>query len=68
MDIASYGLVLLSVLNDVSHASHVSPTGGPFAGLENARRPARIEQFWLGLGPAGSHAPASGIVVLRSEI
>lgn len=37
----------------------------PFAGLDKARRPPRIQSFWLGLGHAEALAPAEGIVVLR---
>jgi formylglycine-generating enzyme len=41
--------------------------GGAFEGLENARRPARIEPFWQGLGQATTHGDtASGIVALRA--
>ena len=40
----------------------------PYAGLERARRPQRIEGLWLGLGPASSSAPAGGIVVLRPSL
>ena len=40
----------------------------PYAGLENTRRPPRIQSFWLGLGPAGSRIPAAGIVVLRPPV
>ncbi len=41
---------------------------GPFAGLDHARRTPRIEEVWLGLGAAQSHAPASGIVALRPPL
>jgi len=42
---------------------------GPFAGLEKARRPPRIEAFWLGLPHATDHAStADGIVALRPPI
>lgn len=39
-----------------------------FRGLEHARRPARIEPFWAGLGKASERAPATGIVALRAPI
>lgn len=39
---------------------------GPFAGLERARRPARLEPFWLGLGPPEERRPSDrSVVALR---
>ncbi|MBX3205468.1 MAG: SUMF1/EgtB/PvdO family nonheme iron enzyme [Labilithrix sp.] len=47
----------------------VSPdlgTSGPFAGLERARRPPRVESLWHGLSqPTERAATASGVVALR---
>ncbi|CAN5921408.1 hypothetical protein BH11MYX4_BH11MYX4_61540 [soil metagenome] len=40
----------------------------PYAGLAAARRPPRIESFWLGLGSGVVRAPATGIVVLRPPL
>jgi len=40
----------------------------PFAGLERARRPARVEQVWVGLGRGAPSAPAEGVVVLRPPL
>jgi formylglycine-generating enzyme required for sulfatase activity len=62
MQTAAFGLILFSVLTDVSG------NGGPFAGLDTARRTQRIEKFWLGLGPSDSRAAAAGIVVLRPSL
>lgn len=45
-----------------------APGEGPFAGLEQARRPPRIEPFWQGLGKALERAPASGVVALRPPL
>jgi formylglycine-generating enzyme len=41
---------------------------GPFRGLENARRPPRIEAWWAGLGKAAERAPALGVVALREPL
>jgi len=41
---------------------------GPYAGLENARRPPRIEPFWAGLGHPSESAAAAGIVALRAPL
>jgi len=73
---AAYGLALLVVLAStraseaapVPPESGLAPDRGPFSGLERARRPARIESFWWGLGQAGPHAQASGIVALRPPL
>lgn len=62
MEIVPFGLCLLSVLSDAS------PSAGPFAGLENARRTQRIEGFWRGLPAPDARAPANGIVVLRAPL
>jgi sulfatase modifying factor 1 len=40
----------------------------PYAGLDIARRPPRIESVWLGLGPARPSAPAAGVVALRPGV
>lgn len=40
--------------------------GGPFAGLEHARRPARLEPFWLGLDRAEDRVRLDrGVVALK---
>lgn len=41
---------------------------GPFAGLERARRPARIEPYWQGLPEPSGRASASGVVALRPPL
>jgi sulfatase modifying factor 1 len=41
----------------------VSELSGPFAGLEHARRPARIESFWNGLPQPTERAPITGGIV-----
>jgi formylglycine-generating enzyme required for sulfatase activity len=57
----SLSLVVLALL--------AADPGSPlFAGLEQARRTPRIESFWLGLGPAGPHGPAAGILALRPPV
>jgi formylglycine-generating enzyme required for sulfatase activity len=38
---------------------------GPMSGLEKARRPPRVETFWLGLPPPVERANTVGVVVLR---
>jgi formylglycine-generating enzyme required for sulfatase activity len=58
--VAAVGLAAFALL--------VGGQDSPFAGLENARRTPRIEQVWLGLGAADSHAPAAGIVALRPPL
>lgn len=40
----------------------------PYAGLEKARRPQRIQTFWIGLDAAALRAPAAGVVVLRPSL
>lgn len=43
--------------------------GSAFEGLEHARRPARIEPYWQGLGQATTRGDtASGVVVLREPV
>ena len=44
------------------------PSSSLFKGLEHSRRTPRIESFWLGLGPSGSSAPATGIIALRPPL
>ncbi len=42
---------------------------GPFAGLEHARRPARLEPFWLGLDRAAERVPVDrGVVSLKPSV
>lgn len=42
--------------------------GGPVGGAEKARRPARLEPYWLGVGSARSTAPASGLRALHPSL
>jgi formylglycine-generating enzyme len=43
--------------------------GSAFEGLENARRPAKIEPYWQGLGQAATRGDtATGVVVLRAPV
>lgn len=60
MQVLALGLVGLAVF--------AGADSGPFAGLEKARRTPRIEQLWLGLGQAESHAPAEGVIALRPPL
>jgi formylglycine-generating enzyme len=60
MEAWALGLVALGLLSGADQ--------GPLAGLDDARRPARIQSFWLGLGSSEVRAPAAGIVVLRPPL
>lgn len=60
MEAWALGLVALGFLSGAD--------SGPFAGIDDARHPARIQTFWRGLGPSESRAPATGIVVLRPSL
>jgi formylglycine-generating enzyme required for sulfatase activity len=52
----------------VGLAAFTAADAGPFAGLERARRPCRIESLWQGLGPGEARASAEGIVALRAPV
>lgn len=71
----AYGLVLVALFTSgelasphFATASVLAPDREAFAGLEKARRPAKIEAFWLGLPASETRAPASGIVLLRPSV
>lgn len=57
--------LLFSVFLSIASSSTTPPLASPFAGLEHARRPPRIEPFWYGLPSPAERAPAHGIVALR---
>ena len=58
---SSFGLLALSFFPLLGGSSALE-------GLEKARRPQRIEAFWLGLGAAAQSAPVNGVVVLRPAL
>jgi formylglycine-generating enzyme required for sulfatase activity len=60
MHALTLGLIGLGVLSGAPGA-----TSGPFAGVDQGHRAPRIELLWLGLGHAGSRAPAEGVIALR---
>lgn len=41
---------------------------GPFAGLDHAKPPPRIDPFWAGLPAPAARAPAEGIVALKEPL
>lgn len=60
--------VLLAIAPLLFAKASGPPLDGPFEGLEDARRPARIEPYWAGLGKPTERAPAMGVVALRAPL
>jgi formylglycine-generating enzyme required for sulfatase activity len=75
---AAYGFALAAALQGLGVFAGAVPSSlapdmdsGPFAGLSRARRPPRIEAFWLGLAAGRGvtvRAPAAGVVALRASV